>query len=252
MGNELDETQDKIVDGGREVNVIDKQLPVKVGLEALLYQIGVWLIPVLIGVTIGYLASLNVDQKYKIVAIMVCGILGFIPGISFYFKKIKIAAYFLQLQQKLQHDASQIDNYLEQRVTILKNAAKILEKGIELDKETFVKIAELRSGNSQNDEDRNKLASDIDTVTKSINVAFEKYPELKAHNEIEDVMQQNSYLQREITAARELYNDSVLTWNKEIYVWPVNKIVAAKNGYTTRIPFATSQEVKKEAKEILF
>ena len=110
----------------------------------------------------------------------------------------------------------------------------------------------MRSGNIVNDNDRNELAKNIDEASRKINVAFENYPNLKAHNEIEDVLQQNSYLQREITAAREVYNDAVLTWNREIYEWPVNKIVAAKKGYTTRIPFIASSTIKEEARDVFF
>ena len=81
---------------------------------------------------------------------------------------------------------------------------------------------------------------------------MENYPDLEAHKAIADAMQQNSYLQREITAAREVYNDSVNTWNAQIQVWPTNMIVAAKNGYTTRIPFVASQEIKEKAKSVFF
>ena len=65
-------------------------------------------------------------------------------------------------------------------------------------------------------------------------------------------MKQNMYLQREITAARELYNDTVNTWNREIYKWPTKMIVAAKNGYTTRIPFIASAETKQQARATFF
>ena len=65
-------------------------------------------------------------------------------------------------------------------------------------------------------------------------------------------MRKNDYLQREITAAREVYNDTVLRWNQEIFVWPTKKIVAAKNGYTTRIPFSVSKAVKEQARQKFF
>ena len=65
-------------------------------------------------------------------------------------------------------------------------------------------------------------------------------------------MQQNSYTQKEITACRSVYNDAVLRWNKLIFQWPTYKIVAAKNGYTTRIPFTASQEIKKQARGTFF
>lgn len=65
-------------------------------------------------------------------------------------------------------------------------------------------------------------------------------------------MQQNSYLQKEITAARALYNDTVNQWNTDIYAWPTKMIVASRAGYTTRIPFTASAEVKAKAREVFF
>ena len=161
--------------------------------------------------------------------------------------KVSAGNYLSKLQQKIQHDASQIDNYLEQRVMILQNAAKLLDKAIDLDKETFSNIAKLRSNGQMNEQ-----AQSLENVSKAINVAFEAYPDLKAHNEIADAMQQNAYLQKEITAAREQYNDSVAQWNRDIFSWPTKQIVAAKRGYTTRIPFITSSEIKAKARDVFF
>ncbi|MCM1441622.1 MAG: LemA family protein, partial [Roseburia sp.] len=67
-----------------------------------------------------------------------------------------------------------------------------------------------------------------------------------------DAIQQNAYLQKEITAAREQYNDTVYTWNREIQEWPTKMIVAAKNGYTTRIPFIASKTIKEQANGVFF
>ena len=152
----------------------------------------------------------------------------FIPTIIWIVAKVKAGNRLSQLQQKIQQAASQIDNYMEQRVVILQNVAKLVEKGIELDKSTFTEIARLRAGGSANFSDTNKA---IEEVSRKINVAFENYPDLKAHQELADAMQQNSYTQREITAAREHYNDVVAEWNKAIFEWPFKQIIAAKRGY---------------------
>lgn len=220
MANELDELTGPVNEEGRDVNVIQKQLPIKVGVGSTIFEIILW-------------------------------VLGIIPGIIFLVMKINAKKYFNQLQQKLQHDASQIDNYLEQRVIILENLASLLDKAIDLDKDTFTNIAKYRSGTS-NDEARNEVAKEIEGVNNKINIAFENYPDLKAHKEIADAIQQNSYLQREITAARELYNDTVQQWNTAVYEWPTKMIVAAKAGYTTRIPFSVSAETKARARSNFF
>ena len=220
MANQLDELNPEIRDEGLDTNVIAKKLPAEVGTGSKIFEIALW----------------------------VCGI---IPGIVFLFMKINAQKHFDQLQQKIQRNASQIDNYLEQRVMVLQNCARLLDKAIDLDKSTFENIAKYRSGSSDDDA-RNALGGKIDAMSRDINIAVENYPDLKAHREIADAMQQNMYLQREITAARELYNDTVNEWNKDIFAWPTKKIVAAKNGYTTRIPFVASQEIKQRAKEVFF
>lgn len=221
MANGLDEMNDPISVEGRDVNVIQKQLPVKVGWGSTFFEVILW-------------------------------VLGIIPGIVFLFVKIKAKEYLRKLEQKIQHDASQIDNYLEQRVVILQNASKLLDKAIDLDKDVMTKVAMYRGGARNQDADRNTTSQAIDQLFGQVNVAFEQYPDLKAHDEIEECLRQNSYLQKEITAARELYNDTVYQWNSAIQEWPAKMIVAAKQGYTTRIPFAASQEIKEKARGTFF
>ena len=218
MANELDEMTGPVNEAGRDVNVIEKQIPVKVGVGSTIFQVLLW-------------------------------ILGIIPGLIFLFVKISAGKKLSQLQQKVQQAASQVDNYLEQRVMILQNAAKLVEKGMDLDKSTFTEIARLRAGGDRNFSEQNAA---MEEVQKQINVALENYPDLKAHQELADAMQQNSYTQREITAAREHYNDVVAEWNKAIFEWPAKQIVAAKRGYTTRIPFSVSKETKEKARGVFF
>ena len=188
MANELDELTGPVNPDGRDVNVIAKQIPVKVGVGSTVFEVLLW-------------------------------ILGIIPGVVFLFMKIRAKNYLQKLQQKLQHDASQIDNYLEQRVRVLENTAALVNKSVELDKSTFTQIAALRSGNALTDEQRNAVVSQIDDLHTQINVALENYPTLRSQDTIQKAMQENSYLQKEITAAREIYNDTVHRWNSDIFSW---------------------------------
>ena len=94
MANLLDEMNDPVLEEGRDTGVIAKRIPVKVGFGSTLFEIMLW-------------------------------VLGIIPGIIFLVMKIKAKNYFYALEQKLQHNASQIDNYLEQRVMILQNRRQV-------------------------------------------------------------------------------------------------------------------------------
>lgn len=219
MANELDEMTGPINEDGRDINVIDKQIKVKTGVGSIIFEVMLW-------------------------------VLGIIPGLIFLVMKINAQKYLSGLQQKIQHDASQIDNYLEQRVVILENVAGLLSKSISLDKDTFTAIAQARSGVAA--DDLSGRAARVEDINTKINFAMEAYPELKAHAAIQSAMQQNSYLQREITAAREVYNDTVLEWNTAIFAWPTKMIVAAKKGYTTRVPFTASRATKDRARATFF
>ena len=90
MANQLDELNPEIREEGLDTNVIAKKLPAKVGAGSTIFEIMLW-------------------------------VLGIIPGIVFLVKKIQAQNYFRQLEQKIQANASQIDNYLEQRVVVLQN-----------------------------------------------------------------------------------------------------------------------------------
>ena len=166
--------------------------------------------------------------------------------------KISARNYFRALQQRIQHNASQIDNYLEQRAQILQNVVGIVEKSVELDKDVMKTVAAFRGGVRPTEDNRSEVAGAIDSAMRSINVAFEAYPDLKSQRILADAMQQNNYLQKEITAAREMYNDTVLKWNSDIFAWPTKMIVAAREGYTTRIPFTASKETKEMARQKFF
>lgn len=227
MANELDETTGPVNDSGRDTHVIDKQIPVKVGPGSTAFEIALW----------------------------VCGIL---PGLVFLFMKISARNYLQRLQQKLQQDASQIDNYLEQRVQILQNVAPLVQKAVDLDKDVMTAVAAYRGGGrgpaagAEGDAARNVAVGAIDHAFGRLFPQVEAYPELKAHQAIADALQQNAYLQKEITAARALYNDTVAQWNSDIFRWPTKMIVAARAGYTTRIPFTASAETRQQARGTFF
>ena len=109
MANQLDELNPEIREEGLDTNVIVKKLPAEVGIGSKIFEVLLWL----------------------------CGIL---PGVIFLFMKINAEKHFDQLQQKIQRNASQIDNYLEQRVVVLQNCARLLDKAIDLDKMSMSNI----------------------------------------------------------------------------------------------------------------
>lgn len=221
MANMLDEMHDEVSEG-RDARVINKQIPIKVGAGSVFFEIMLWVLLI-------------------------------IPGIIFLIMKIRARNNLKSLEQKIQSNASQIDNYIEQRQQILINCARLVQQSVNLDKEVFSEIAAYRAGSDPDPNvAREMRAAQVENMSRSLNIAVENYPELQAHSVIQDAMYQNMYLQREITAARDLYNDSIMQWNHLVNQWPTYMMVAAKEGYTTRVPFSTTNEIREAARGTFF
>lgn len=221
MANLLDEVTGPVSSTGRETHVIDRQLPVEVGIGSTIFEIALW----------------------------VCGI---IPGLIFLYMKTKAHNYFQQLEQTIQAEASNIDNYIEQRVRIMQDVVGIVERATALDREVYTQVAALRSGVVLDDATRSQINSQLNVVAGRLFPQVEAYPDLKSQKTLADAMQHDSYLQREITAARTVYNNRVNQWNRDIFDWPTKQIVAAEQHYTTRIPFSASMQTIQQSKEKFF
>ncbi len=250
MANLLDEVTGPVNDGGRDIHVIDRQLPVKIGFGSVVFEIALWItLPILVLIFVAIQGAYLPNAL--LVAVAGC-LVGLLPGVIFIFMKINARNYFQQLEQRIQAEASNIDNFLEQRVQILQNVVGLVERAIDLDKDVMKSVAALRGGGSINAGNRNEVNGMLNASFARLFPQVEAYPELKAHQVIADAMQQNSYLQKEITAARTVYNSRVTQWNTDIFSWPTKMIVAARQGYTTRIPFTASAEVKEMARSKFF
>ncbi len=249
MANQLDEMTGPVHENGRDVHVIERQLPVKVGFGSFLFEVALWVtIPILVLLYV-YVVNPEVENA-RMIAIIGCAA-GILPGVIFIFMKISARNYFQQLEQKIQAEASNIDNFIEQRVVVLQNVAGLVEKAVELDKDVMKSVAALRGG-SVNAENRSNVNQQVTAAFGRLFPQVEAYPDLEAHNAIADAMQQNNYLQREITAARTVYNSRVSQWNTSVFSWPTKQIVAAHQGYTTRIPFTASAETREKANAKFF
>ena len=61
MANELDEQRDAGLKEGRKIEVINKTLPVTIGIESTLFTVLIWLIPIVIGMVVVLLMINNND-----------------------------------------------------------------------------------------------------------------------------------------------------------------------------------------------
>ena len=232
MANPLDEVTGSVNRQGREARVIEKQLPVEIGAGSAIFELAVYVSGFAVAAVIQFLLA----PKWEPWGYVLLWSAAFLPMAIYLILKIQARNYFLQLQQRIQASASTIGNYQEQRFEILKNVAGLVRQAVTLDKEVMSAVAAYRGGGAP-DARLNENASALDLGFGRLFPQIEAYPELKAHAH---------------TAARDLYNQVVLIWNTEIYRWPVKQIVAARQHFTTRIPFSVSDAAVEGAKSTFF
>lgn len=160
------------------------------------------------------------------------------PFALLFWRKKTTVSHFQALLQKINGLASEIDNYIDQQIDILNNVAPLVEKSIDLDKDVMKSVAAFRGGVDITNENRNAVASQVSATYRALVPHVEAYPDLKAHAVIAEAMQKAEHLRKEITAARTLYNDRVTQWNREVFEWPIKRMVAAQEHYRTLVPFA--------------
>lgn len=246
MANPLGGQKDNISREGMNVYVKQVEIPIQVGIGSKLFQIGMWLW----GVIPAIICFASGTPVYVPIIVLA---LGTLPGIIFQLRLVKAKNALDTQQQKIQHDASLVGNYSLKKLAVIGDLVKIVDKSIEFDKSTYETIAAYRSGGvPQGGAQLNEYVQNVDKLSRSINIALENYPNLEAHRHIEDLMQQIKYLNSELVAAREVYNDAIYMWNRMVYRWPAMMIVAAKNGYTTMIPFtADASDIERASGAIL-
>ncbi len=151
--------------------------------------------------------------------------------------------YLNKLQLKINESASNIDIQLEKRFDTLTKIVDAVKSHTNFDKEVYENIAKFRSGNANTDMNDKQQA--ISSIQRGINLAFENYPTLGADESVQRLITESTMIEKEIAAARRLYNADVTEFNSIINTWPTN-VMAAKKGYTHLNLFVAEDEKRKD------
>lgn len=162
------------------------------------------------------------------------------PGIIFMYKKKRAKKFLNELNRQIDDCYATINNLLNERINILRNIYSLLSKEDNFAKLSFSEI--LKESNLT------KKGQSVETATNEIDNFVKGNNELRNKN-IFDEIERNKNLEKEILSIKDTYNNEVLQWNKEIFLWPTNKIVAAKQGYTTIETYDVFPKIKVNGKQ---
>ncbi len=156
----------------------------------------------------------------------------------------------IQARIKVDNAWSQIDVQLQRRFDLIPNFVETVKGYMTHEKETFEKIAELRTSwsNTENVSEKAKLDGELSNALKTIMAVSESYPDLKANQNFSELSEELRNTENKISFARQFYNDSVTIYNTKLEVFPSN-VIAGMFKFKARDLFnAESDEARKNIK----
>ena len=163
-----------------------------------------------------------------------------------------IGMYNSLVQSKIKVDNawSQIDVQLQIRFDLIPNFVETVKGYMTHEKETFEKIASLRTSwaNANSVSEKAELDNQLSTTLKTIMAVSENYPELKANQNFSELSEELRNTENKISFSRQFYNDTVTMYNTKLQVFPSN-IIAGMFNFKARDLFkAESDEARRNVK----
>ncbi len=163
-----------------------------------------------------------------------------------------IGMYNSLVQSKIKVDNawSQIDVQLQRRFDLIPNFVETVKGYMTHERETFEKIASLRTSwaNANSVSEKAELDNQLSTTLKTIMAVSENYPELKANQNFSELSEELRNTENKISFSRQFYNDTVTMYNTKLQVFPSN-IIAGMFNFKARDLFkAESDEARRNVK----
>ena len=163
-----------------------------------------------------------------------------------------IGMYNSLVQSKIKVDNawSQIDVQLQRRFDLIPNFVETVKGYMTHERETFEKIASLRTSwaNANSVSEKAELDNQLSTTLKTIMAVSENYPELKANQNLSELSEELRNTENKSSFSRQFYNDTVTMYNTKLQVFPSN-IIAGMFNFKARDLFkAESDEARRNVK----
>lgn len=151
----------------------------------------------------------------------------------------------VQARNRVDNAWGQVEVQLKRRYDLVPNLVETVKGYASHERETLEEVVQARnaaqeaSGPAEQAEAENVLTAAI----RRLFALAEAYPDLKAAPNFADLQTQLSDTENRIAVSRQIYNDSVLTYNNSVQTVPTN-LVAGLTGFSTRPFFEAGDEAE--------
>jgi LemA protein len=165
-----------------------------------------------------------------------------------------VAAYnkLVRFRNQIKNAWHQIDVQLKRRYDLIPNLVEVVKDYMAYEQETMTKVIEARGAalSAKGPAAQAKAEGLLTETLKSLFAVVERYPELKANQNVASLQEELTGTENKISFARQFYNDSVMTYNNAIQSIPTNFIASFFN-FAQEAYFETEPESRAVPKASL-
>jgi LemA protein len=177
---------------------------------------------------------------------------------------ISIYNNLVTLKNRFKNSFAQIDVQLNRRYDLIPNLVETAKAYMSHEQETLEKVIQARNqahqvakqlgGDAESGELVSKLASAEGNLSRSMTGFFalaENYPDLKANQTMQNLMEELSSTENKVAFSRQAYNDSVMEYNTATEVFPSN-IIAGIFNFKKASSFTVENDEVRKAVQVKF
>lgn len=146
-----------------------------------------------------------------------------------------------------------IDIQLKKRYDLLPDLVETAKKAAALDEKILTEVTRLRSEGMKEAAEgaspakRSQVETQLSSMMRDIKVQIEAYPDIKAHGELQSLMDSVSDIEDKIAYARQFYNSNAGEYNTKVRVFPA-VLIASVLGFKSVEYFEAPEEERKDVK----
>ena len=155
----------------------------------------------------------------------------------------------IRLKETVNNQSSNIDTQLKRRTDLIPNLLETVKGYAKHETEIMESVAKSREklAGASNMEEKAQADTELTNALSRLLVVVENYPDLKANTNFLELQQELQDTENKIATARQFYNDTVLTYNNKIEMFPSN-IIASIFKFKMEEFFKAEEEARQNVK----
>lgn len=177
--------------------------------------------------------------------------IGVIVGIIVLFALMLIPSYnkFVSLEEDVSQSYAQVDNQLQRRMDLIPNLVESVKGYASHEREVIGEISDARAklAGAQGPEAQAEANDELSSALSRLLVVVENYPDLKANENFQQLMDELAGTENRIGRARQDYNETVSTYNRQVKRFP-GRFIASIFGFDEKEYFRADEAASEPPK----